>query len=624
MALATLSIDVVAQLGRLEEGMARSERIVKGAADQMQRRFDGLNTAALSLARTLAVGFVTVGLTRFTTEALRGLDALNDFKDATGASIENASALEDIAARTGTAFEAVETSVVRLNKVLGDAKPGSQQAELLKSIGLSAEELRKQDPAEALLKVAQALDQYADDSSKARLIQELFGKSVKEVAPFLADLAAKGKLVGTVTEEQAKQAEKFNQQLSALAKNAQDIGRSFLSALLPQLNKVAEDFRKAEFGVLDFVKALNKLGGFAIGGNLADRLGNVASSTELERLKNIAAGLENVKRSDEAAGRAENEANSRRLANLNARIAALQTEQALRQRLQSPFDPSAAVDAIRGGKPSAPGIPDTKTSSARDPRLSAEEIARLQASAEEDAAKDAAEAWDIYTRQQVDNAKERADAEKLMWKQVFEFIDSEQEREMEDAQKAFLESTQEMTEFAQQAARNIQDTLGAGLRQILGGNFKDIGQLFKNMLLDMVAQATAARIGKALFGDLLSGGSGNGSLFAGFLKFFGSANGNAFDTSGVVKFASGGVVSSATPFAFGGGRLGVMGEAGPEAVVPLKRGRDGKLGVSSSGGGVVINQTVNAGQGVTPAQLYATVTAANRALVERLQAAGKL
>ena len=52
-----------------------------------------------------------------------------------------------------------------------------------------------------------------------------------------------------------------------------------------------------------------------------------------------------------------------------------------------------------------------------------------------------------------------------------------------------------------------------------------------------------------------------------------------------MAFASGGVVNAPTPFTFGTNRLGVMGEAGPEAVLPLKRGSNGQLGVQMSGMG---------------------------------------
>ncbi len=63
---------------------------------------------------------------------------------------------------------------------------------------------------------------------------------------------------------------------------------------------------------------------------------------------------------------------------------------------------------------------------------------------------------------------------------------------------------------------------------------------------------------------------------------------------GVTPFAKGGVVSSPTYFGSGGG-LGLMGEAGAEAILPLKRGPDGALGVSADGGGggarIVFNVT---------------------------------
>lgn len=59
----------------------------------------------------------------------------------------------------------------------------------------------------------------------------------------------------------------------------------------------------------------------------------------------------------------------------------------------------------------------------------------------------------------------------------------------------------------------------------------------------------------------------------------------------LMPFAKGGVVSGPTTFPMQGG-MGLMGEAGPEAIMPLKRGPDGSLGVASSGGQAV-NVTMN-------------------------------
>jgi lambda family phage tail tape measure protein len=64
-----------------------------------------------------------------------------------------------------------------------------------------------------------------------------------------------------------------------------------------------------------------------------------------------------------------------------------------------------------------------------------------------------------------------------------------------------------------------------------------------------------------------------------------SAKGNVFAQNKIVPYAYGGIVSKPTLFPMANG-AGLMGEAGPEAIMPLKRGRNGKLGVIAQGGGV--------------------------------------
>lgn len=60
----------------------------------------------------------------------------------------------------------------------------------------------------------------------------------------------------------------------------------------------------------------------------------------------------------------------------------------------------------------------------------------------------------------------------------------------------------------------------------------------------------------------------------------------------MMPFAKGGVVSQATAFGMRGG-MGVMGEAGPEAIMPLARGPDGRLGVQAAGGGRPVTVVMN-------------------------------
>ena len=72
------------------------------------------------------------------------------------------------------------------------------------------------------------------------------------------------------------------------------------------------------------------------------------------------------------------------------------------------------------------------------------------------------------------------------------------------------------------------------------------------------------------------------------------SSGGAFSKGSVQAYADGGVVGGPTTFPMSGGKTGLMGEAGPEAIMPLKRGANGKLGVQMEGNsGETINIVQN-------------------------------
>ncbi|CAI8985677.1 phage tail tape measure protein [Pseudomonas chlororaphis] len=134
----------------------------------------------------------------------------------------------------------------------------------------------------------------------------------------------------------------------------------------------------------------------------------------------------------------------------------------------------------------------------------------------------------------------------------------------------------------------------------------------KSILADMARiatrQASSALLsslvgaGVSYFSGSGSGATSAGSTQAGYTSSmdFSSyqANGGAW-SSGVQMFANGGaftnsVVSTPTAFGMSGGRTGVMGEAGPEAIMPLTRTSSGKLGVIAAGGGSGASISINA------------------------------
>ena len=268
------------------------------------------------------------------------IDALNDASDSTGETVETLSGLEDIARRNGGSLDLVTNSLTRLNKTLNEAKAGSPIEGALKSIGLSAADLRKQAPGDALLTIAQQLNRYENDGNKARLMQELFGKSSKEMAAFLKDLAEAGKINATVTKQQADEAEKFNKQLSALSTNASNAARGLVSEMLPALNDMLKRFETSRREGTLLVDILAKIATFNLAKQSLGSLIEIPSSTEVQRLEQLLAGKENVRLSDQKAGRAENKENSIVIHGLERRIQLLREAESLR----SSFQPGQGVN----------------------------------------------------------------------------------------------------------------------------------------------------------------------------------------------------------------------------------------------------------------------------------------
>ncbi len=134
--------------------------------------------------------------------------------------------------------------------------------------------------------------------------------------------------------------------------------------------------------------------------------------------------------------------------------------------------------------------------------------------------------------------------------------------------------------------------IGGGLRRAFDG------LVFDGMKLSDALKGVAKSIADTVYGIAIkpvtsaAGGAlaqGLAGVMSAFMPF---ANGGAFAQGKVMPFANGGVVSNPTMFPMRGGR-GLMGEAGPEAIMPLARGADGRLGVQAAGGGRPINVVMN-------------------------------
>jgi phage-related minor tail protein len=135
-----------------------------------------------------------------------------------------------------------------------------------------------------------------------------------------------------------------------------------------------------------------------------------------------------------------------------------------------------------------------------------------------------------------------------------------------------------------------------------GRQFDDVLKTLALRLSDTALRTALAPITRGL-------SSGISQLFSGL---FGGAGGGAVAAaSGAIKpFAAGGVIGTPTYFPLSSGGLGLAGEAGPEAIMPLSRGADGRLGIAtidrSGAGQVIVNISTPDAASFRGAEVYLT------------------
>ena len=185
-------------------------------------------------------------------------------------------------------------------------------------------------------------------------------------------------------------------------------------------------------------------------------------------------------------------------------------------------------------------------------------------------------------------------------------------KESKDAAFDFKTSLKELYDSVTDLGTNIgQYAIGAVDR--LADSFVDLmvtgkasfAELARSILIDLQKMILKAILFQTIFSPFKKAfGLSEGGVVDGG-EVVKSAKGNVFAQNKVVPFNYGGVINRPSVFPLARGGVGLMAEAGsPEAIMPLKRGKGGKLGVESSGGGGnVVNVSVNAGGTAIEAEL---------------------
>ncbi len=165
-------------------------------------------------------------------------------------------------------------------------------------------------------------------------------------------------------------------------------------------------------------------------------------------------------------------------------------------------------------------------------------------------------------------------------------------RDLTAAFGAELNRMQSTMAATQGTAMKLDRTLSTGVSRAINGvvldgiKMSDALRTVAQSMIDVAWKNAIRPVSDHISSALVSGAS---AIFGEFSPF---EKGGSFAQGRVMPFAKGGVVSGPAAFPMRGGR-GLMGEAGPEAIMPLTRGPDGSLGVRAAGGGGAVQITMN-------------------------------
>ena len=560
--------------------------------------------------------------------------------------------------QTGQKTEGLEASLSRFSRALGEAQAGiGEGGKTFENLGVSIANadgtLRTSE--EVLRDVADAFADIQSPAERARVAAKLFEEGGRALIPLLSQ-GSRG------MDELAREAEKLGLVFGGdTIRKAQELNAEFdkqWKIIDTQLKSVFIEFAPLVLALGDaFVfLAKNARAAFEILSSFGQTFRNVGITSSLqdatEKLRSdVAANTE----AQQEAVRAGNEGEVFRLKQ------EAQSLEALRQRLLTvttrlkedgganplvdiPADSTVPLAPTASPKPTTPGGGGkTPAREAVDEFLRRSNQMQAQIEAlrrvvegtpeelgalflgNDDAALKGYEAQlkilgEIYearlagielTPEEIASIEQRA--------QITGQMVAEDERALKVMQDRRAEQKAATEEAARQAAAQqqyFQEQL-TGLGRLLVGldEGADAWKRFAAGIAEAALQAALFNEGplKGLFGGTTGpSGGGIGGILSGVGNFFGSlfnANGNAFNAGRVVPFATGGIVTGPTMFPMAGSRTGIMGEAGPEAIMPLTRLPGGKLGVQSmgGGGGTVINYApvINAEAGADVATIEA-------------------
>lgn len=541
-------------IGAAKKDLSAAEIALK-ASNKQRQQFISLAKAA----GVAALGFATaIGV--MVKHSIDAADRMGKLSQETGIATKDISELGYAASFSNIGTEELAKSLQKLATTAVDgAKAGSAQAKAFADLGVSVKDssgnIRATD--QILLDVADRFANLEDGARKASLAQDLFGKSGAKLIPFLNQgragieaLRAEAQRLGiSLTDEAARAAGEFNDNMTRLQAVSAGLGRELASKLLPYLIDltetlldVARDGEALQDAVDGLVVVFKTFATVGIAANavfqtVGKSIGAVIAAAQELDFRNIDLSspvgiLKTIAMNADGAGRAVNilkdgfddiggavEANVNRITDLwTDADNKLREVTVTAQRLKGTLGDIGGGDIVKEIDIKTKKIEQSPVSQLMDEFNEATKTSTDLAQEQYNREK---EMLEVLLREKIISVDEYNERISESFDKFIPQFDVTVEKIKEKTKKA----TDDLNEFQKEAARNTQGIIAEGLETALDDGAKKgadaVLEAFGNMIEKMILQAAAANIAKYLFGEPGKEGDTGGVLTQLASSFFG-------------------------------------------------------------------------------------------------------
>ena len=249
MAIATLTVDIVAKLANLQTGFDRAAQIAERNAKRMDAAFAAAARTFGGLVGGLSAGALITGLKG----AVTAIDDLAEAAAGVGVGAVALAELRSRAAEAGVEAEQLDNALGKLNAKLIDAASGNKRAAAaFDAMGVAIRDANGniRSTEQVLRDVADRFATYSNSAEKSALAAELFGERIgRKLVAYLSQGSEGLRQFTGLTEELVADAERSAREIDRLATSFERLKNTLLSGVVPALNSTVDtvgriDFRK--------------------------------------------------------------------------------------------------------------------------------------------------------------------------------------------------------------------------------------------------------------------------------------------------------------------------------------------------------------------------------------------